>query len=237
MTQTATLFLAFVAALALLVVFVAAWRFRARTATAIAIGLPLWLAYVGALSWSGLIADTTLRPPAIFYVVGPVVLFVMIVMVRSKAGGRLALAVPLWALLGLQVYRIGVELFLRQLWAEGLVPRMLTFEGANVDLWIGITAPVAAKLSTCGRRGRQIALAWNAIGLLSLANVIVRSALTSPGPLNLIHAEVANHAIGTFPYTFIAGFFAPLAVILHVLALRSIAARRPTPAVPKGLPA
>ena len=75
------------------------------------------------------------------------------------------------------------------------------------------------------------------VGLIALANVIVRSALTSPGPLHLLDAEVVNRAIGTFPYTFIAGFLAPLAVTLHVLALRSISARLALPAIRERLPA
>lgn len=63
------------------------------------------------------------------------------------------------------------------------------------------------------------------IGLLSLANVAVRSVLTAPGPLNLVHTEVPNLAFGNFPFGLIPGFMAPLALALHVLALR---APRPT---------
>jgi hypothetical protein len=69
---------------------------------------------------------------------------------------------------------------------------------------------------------RTLTLFWNVLGLLSLANVVTRAILTSPGPLNLIHAEVPNRMIGTFPFMFIPGFFVPLGVVLHVLAIRSI---------------
>ena len=235
--DTAALFLAFVTGVALAMMLVAAWRLPWRLSAGIALGLALWLSYVGVLSWSGLIADATRRPPVIFAVVGPVILFVFFVVVRSRAAGRIALSVPLWLLIGVQAFRVGVELFLHRLWAEGLVPRMLTYEGANVDIWIGISAPVVAWIATRGRGGLVAARAWTVVGLLALTNVVVRSALTSPGPLHLIDAEVANRAIGTFPYTFIAGFLAPLAVTLHVLALRAIGARLSTPTVPKGLPA
>ena len=34
--------------------------------------------------------------------------------------------------------------------------------------------------------------------------------MTAPGPLNLIHAEVPNRMIGTFPFMFIPGFLVPL---------------------------
>jgi hypothetical protein len=40
--------------------------------------------------------------------------------------------------------------------------------------------------------------------------------------LNFIHGDVPNLAIGTFPYTFIAGFLAPLALLLHVLSIRHL---------------
>jgi hypothetical protein len=134
-----------------------------------------------------------------------------------------ALVFPLWVLIGTQAFRIGVELFIHQLWIDRLVPKMLTFAGANVDIHIGASAPVIAWVSMRGWRWQRLALLWNVLGLLSLANVVTRAVLTAPGPLNLIHAEVPNRMIGTFPFMFIPGFFVPLAVVLHVLAIRSIA--------------
>ena len=188
----------------------------------LAIGLPLWLAYVGVLSGFGIVADPGRRPPGILYVVVPVVLFIAGFAVRSQRAFRIAEALPLWLLIGTQAFRVGVEASLHQLWTEGLVPRLMTYEGGNVDIFIGLSAPLIAWMSTRGPVGRRIAWGWNAVGLLALGNIVARSALTAPGPLNLIHVEVPNLAIGTFPYTFIAGFFAPLAVFLHVLSLRRL---------------
>ncbi|HMD30556.1 MAG TPA: hypothetical protein VKG84_01520, partial [Candidatus Acidoferrales bacterium] len=148
--------------------------------------------------------------------------FFIVFMVRSAAGSRIALTFPLWVILGTQSFRVVVELFLHQLWIGGLVPKMLTFEGANVDIYIGASAPLIAWLSSRGRLGLKLALAWNVLGLLALTNVVTRAVLTSPGPLNLIHAEVPNRMFGTFPFLFIPAFFVPLAVGLHVLAIRAI---------------
>jgi hypothetical protein len=53
---------------------------------------------------------------------------------------------------------------------------------------------------------------------------VIRAVLTAPGPFNLIHAEVFNRMFRTFPFMFIPGFFVPLAVTLHVLAIRAIIA-------------
>ncbi|HYL93609.1 MAG TPA: hypothetical protein VEW69_10700, partial [Alphaproteobacteria bacterium] len=112
-----------------------------------------------------------------------------------------------------------------QLWLEGVVPKMLTFRGANFDIYVGASSPLIAWLSTRGQLGIRLALVWNVLGLLVLGNVVVRAVLTAPGPLNLIHAEAPNLMISTFPFTFIPGFFVPLAVVLHALALRSSSPR------------
>jgi hypothetical protein len=48
--------------------------------------------------------------------------------------------------------------------------------------------------------------------------------LTAPGPMQLIASEVPNTGMGFFPFTYIPGFMAPLAIMLHILALRALAA-------------
>ena len=174
-----------------------------------------------------------MRPPGIAFIFVPVVLFLVFFIVRVRSSA--ALAFPLWIILGMQSFRIVVELFLHQLWIEGLIPRMLTFAGANVDIYIGASAPLIAWLSTRGRLGMRLALLWNVLGLLALANVVTRAVLTAPGPVNLIHAEGPNLMFGTFPFMFIPGFFVPLAVVLHVLAIRAISSRLHTALVYAGV--
>jgi hypothetical protein len=146
-------------------------------------------------------------------------------LVRSSLGARIARAFPLWLLLGFQAFRVGVELLLHRLWIDGLVPRLMTYEGGNVDILVGLSAPFIAWIVIRGRSGLPLAMIWNYLGLAALANIVVRSALTAPGPLHVIHAEVPNLAIGMFPFTYVAGFLAPLAVTLHVLAIRALKAK------------
>ena len=223
--MTAGLFLVYLALVAGALVAVAFTLLPRRTASVIAAGLLAWLLYVGALGAFGVLRNAGLRPPGSAFVFLPVVLFMVLVVIRSRAAGRIALAIPLPLLIGAQTFRIGVELFFHQLWIDGLVPKMLTFEGANVDIVVGLSAPLAAWISTRGPAGLRAALLWNILGLLALANVATRAVLTAPGPLNVIHAEVPNLSIGTVPFVYIAGFFAPLAVALHILALRALAGR------------
>ncbi len=221
-------FLGFVALMALVVIGLIV-RYRGlRAAGVCAAALVVWFLYVGCMGYFGVIRNIASRPPGPVFLFVPVIalLVVFFLRLRSDAGARVAAAFPLWILLGMQCFRVAVELFLHQMWHAGLVPKMLTFEGANLDIYVGASAPVVAWLATRGKAGVRLAFIWNILGLVILANVVVRAVLTAPGPLNLIHAEIPNLMIGTFPFMFVPGFFVPLAVVLHGLALRAISTAR-----------
>ncbi len=213
----------FVALITAGVITLSARYFNRQSAVPGAVGLVGWLLYVGLLGYFGVARNTTMRPPGIAFILIPVVIFlgVFIFRMTSAAGLGVVLAIPLWIILGAQSFRMVVELFLHQLWLNGLIPKMLTFEGANVDIFIGLSAPLIAWLSTRGSSGRKLVFIWNVLGLLALANVVIRALLTAPGPFHFIHAEVPNLMFGTFPFMFIPAFFVPLAVVLHVVALRA----------------
>ena len=221
--MTATVFPAFVAFVAMCLVGVVVRWLPRRQATGVAVVLVAWLLYVGTLGWSGVLARTS-RPPGIVFLVVPIVL-ALFAIVRSAWAARIAERIPLWELLAFQTFRVGVELFLYRLWLEARLRPDADVRRRERRHPDRASAPVVAWAATRGRIGLRVALAWNVLGLLVLANVIVRSALTAPGPLHLLAADHVNRAIGTFPYTYIAGFLAPLAIALHVLALRSIARR------------
>jgi hypothetical protein len=221
--MTAQLFLTYLVFVVVAVIGVSAAYLPRRTSLAIVTGLAIWLVYVGLFSSLGYMRDLSLRPPGILWVVGPVILFVVFVVVRFNIGARVAAAIPLWLILGFESFRIGVELLVHRLWEDGLVPKLLTYEGGNVDMVFGLSAPIIAWIATTGRLGLRLAMGWNVLGLLSLASVTASAVLT--GPIKLISTEVPTVAMGFFPYTFIPGFLVPLAVTLHALAIRAIAAR------------
>ena len=208
--------------LVLLALLVVGWRYlERRVFAALAIGATAWLAYVGVMSYFGVVGNPALRPPGAVYILLPVIALVAFVS-RSVVGMRAALVVPAAVVIALQAFRIGVELLLHRLYVDGLVPKLMTYEGGNVDIVIGLSAPLIAWLSTRGRSGMQWALVWNVAGLAALANVAIRAVGTAPGALHVIHSEVPNLAVGMFPFTYLAGLFAPLAVLGHVLAIRSL---------------
>src|ERR1700680_5279389 len=105
--MTAQLFLAYMAFVVVAVIGISAAYLPRRTTFAIIMGLAIWLVYVGLFSSLGYMRDPSLRPPGILWVVGPVVLFVVFVVVRSSMGARGAAAIPLWLFLACDGLRFG----------------------------------------------------------------------------------------------------------------------------------
>ncbi|TAN47633.1 MAG: hypothetical protein EPN26_13610 [Rhodospirillales bacterium] len=193
-----------------------------QTRTIGLLGLACWMIYTGALGYFGVLATSTNGPPGTVFTLIPVVLFVALFLTRSQKAAQVAISMPIGLLLGAQTFRIGVEQFLYQLADEGLAPKMLTYEGANFDILIGLSAPFVAWAFVKGRLSHRWVLIWNFLGIFMLANIVARAIMTAPGPLNILTAEVQNQAIGLFPYTFIPGLMAPLALTLHVLTIRAL---------------
>lgn len=218
--MTAALFLTFVLLVALSLVTIFFKYLPKGMALRFACVLLAWLSWVGFLGLSGRLADLTLRPPAIAYIVAPLMAFMLMVL-ATRWGGTFSMRFPIRLLLGAQVFRVAVEILLHLLWQDGQIPRMLTWDGANFDVVIGLTAPLAAWVVIRLRAGLWLAQAWTVAGLLMLANVVVRSVLTAPGPLQLVVTEVPNLLPGQFPYVYLVGFLAPLALLLHLMAIRT----------------
>jgi hypothetical protein len=218
--QLNAIFLSFVAAVVLAAAAAALRYLRPGYRARFIAGFGGWVVFAAALGVSGILANATLRPPAIVYVFIPTVALVAF-LARSRAGAVIASSIPVAVLMGAESLRIIVELFLERLWHAGQLPRMLTFHGANFDILIGISAPVVAVLYVRHAIDTRAALIWNVVGIVSLANVVVRNVLISPA-IHLISTEVPNAAIGSFPYSFIPTLIVPLALALHVLAIRSL---------------
>jgi hypothetical protein len=222
-TSLATTFLVYIVFVAGLMATVLVRQLPARAAGVGVAALVGWCAYNGILGYSRVVAGSLFGIPGIVALVAPVFTFLTVVLVISPVGRYVAINISLPLLIGLQAFRVGVEWTLHRLWVAGAVPRLLTLTGGNIEILIGLSAPIMAWISLRGIRGRRIATGWAVLGLLSLVNVSVRAVLS--GPVHVLHTEVPNVALGMFPFSFIPGFMAPLAVVLHVLALK--AARSP----------
>ncbi len=218
------LFLAFCLAWFTVLAFVLHRALPRRAASLSLGGLALWLLYAGALAYNGRLSRPD-PPPSLLLLLLPLVAFA-IWLSRSPAPLALVRALPLRALVGLQVFRVGVEFFLDRLWRAGLLPEGMTWHGHNFDILTGISA-FALFLAWDRIPGvLKVAKAWNVLGLILLAQVALTGVLSAPGPQQVLNRATPNVAVVSFPYVLVAALFVLSALALHILALRKIALER-----------
>lgn len=123
----------------------------------------------------------------------------------------------------MQSFRIPAEMVLHWLFISSMVPEIMTYEGRNFDIIAGLTAPVVGFLYFFRKAvGRNTMLAWNIMGLLLLVNVVAISALSAPTDFQRFAHEMPNKAVFYFPFVWLPGFLAPLALLGHLVSIRQL---------------
>jgi hypothetical protein len=186
--------------------------------------LAAWIVIPGLLAKAGALDRWTPFPAPALVMVAVVTAFTVGLAV-SPLGGRLVAAVPLAALVGFQVFRVPVELLLHRLFVEGIVPIQMTYLGRNFDILSGISAALLAAWLAGGRFSRGLVLAWNLLGLVLLANIVVIAVLSTPVPFRQFLTEPANRLPSMFPYVWLPTCLVQAALLGHLLVFRALAAK------------
>lgn len=182
-------------------------------------GLLGWLALTGIAGWFGLVGDFhRVPPPMLGLLLASVVLAA--VAAWSASGTRLLAKAGIVWLIGMQAFRILVEMFLDWGHRVDLVPIQMTFEGRNWDIVSGLSAAGVAWLASRKQAPRWLILAWNCVGVALLLNIVAIAILSVPTPLRRFHNEPANTFIAYFPYIWLPAFLVQLALFGHLLVFR-----------------
>lgn len=191
---------------------------------------------LGLLAWLGIQALVSLQlvyasqlhtlPPRIVVLGILPALATTVALFVLPSGRRLLDRLPLQQLTWLSVVRVPVELVLYWLAACHTVPKLMTFEGVNFDIVSGLTAPAVAWWGfKNGRVNKRLLLAWNVLGLVLLANIVVTAFLSTPTPLQQLAFEQPNVAILYFPISWLPTFVVPIVLLSHLTALRQLLQR------------
>ena len=185
-----------------------------------------WLALTGVLAASGFYSRFDAVPPRLVFLIAPPLVSILLLTFSKGFTRFLPFVPPAW-LIGIQTFRVAVELLLWALFLQNLLPVQMTFEGLNFDVLAGLTAPLFAYLCFVkGSWSRRVALIWNIAGLLLLANIVSVAILSVPGPLRAFMNEPANTLVTTFPYVWLPGFLVPVAYGMHFFSLRQLGGRQ-----------
>lgn len=184
--------------------------------------ISLWIAIISVASLTGFSADFDAFPPRpVFFVVIPIIALVFIM--RSETTKQILSVVPAKYLINIQIFRIPVEILLWLLLLAGVTPIQMTFEGRNMDILVGLTAPIIAYLAFAnGKFHRKVAIGWNIAGLMLLANILTIAVLSMPTPLRVFMNEPANTEVANFPVIFLPAILVPIAYYFHVFSLKQL---------------
>jgi hypothetical protein len=233
--QASFVCVAAVVALALAYAFTAAAR---RAQVSLSFGgalaaLGAWLALFAGVASSGVLSRFDLRPPPMMVLF--VVAFGSAVAVSRSRVGRALSSLPLSALVGLQAFRLPLELAMHQAAAEHVMPAQMSFGegGRNFDVVSGAVALVLGLVLLRSEAPRAVVWAMNVLGIALLANVLVVAFRSTP----LVAAWGSSpDAVLTFvthpPYVFLPTLLVPTALVGHVALTRRLLAeaRAPEPA-------
>jgi len=159
-------------------------------------------------------------PPKIMIVVVPNFLFILY-LAFSQKGEAIAKEFDLRFLTVMQSFRIFVELILWQLADRQILPSVMSFEGRNFDILVGISAPVVGYLYTKGTIKKSGLILWNIAGLILVTNVVVHGILAVPG-IEVIQTNIPNFIVSYTPFNLLPGVLVPIAYLLHVLSLKKL---------------
>lgn len=208
-----------VGCLVLYVVAVVAWG-RSRDVVP-ARGLLLyygWMTAAAVFALTGFLARVDVKPPpfALLFVGTMATSFTLGL---SSIGKHVAEKAPLAALVGLQVFRLPLELVMAWGARHDIVPDALAFGGANFDIVTGIAAlPVAWAAS---RGYLRVVWAWSILGILALATIAVVAMITSPF-LQLLGPDQVNWWVARFPFCEVPAGFVVFALASHIIIARAL---------------
>ena len=185
-----------------------------------------WLALTAALAERGFFEDFYSLPPHMLLAIGPPLLGLLALTFAGRLDALLAALPRSWPV-GAQAFRIVVELVLWRLAVGGVAPEIMTFTGRNVDILVGLSAPVVAYFCFVRRAWpERVAVWWNVAGIVILLNVVVHAQLSAPTRFRVFETEPPTTFIGDVPYIWLPAFLVPLAWLLHAVSLRQLRSSR-----------
>jgi hypothetical protein len=191
---------------------------RRRRGVRLSAAVLAWLAGTALIAASGVLRRFDATPPPFALLVLAVVL-IGVAVPCSPLGTGLVRGLPLWALVGFQVFRFPLELLMHRTYVEGVMPVQMSFSGQNYDIVSGITAGVLGLWLARGRAPRWVVAAWNILGFALLANIVTVAILSTP-----IVRRFGDDRLNTFvtypPFVWLPAVLVMAALMGHVLVWR-----------------
>ncbi len=177
--------------------------------------LLVWALVHCVLAYIGFYHNTSAFPPRFGLVLIPSLIFI-IYGVLTKQRTWIYRSRKLSLSTALHIVRLPVELVLYQLFIYKMVPELMTFEGRNFDIIIGLTAPLMAYLYYKKIIGEKLLLVWNIIGLLFILFIFINGMLSAELPFQIFAFDQPNVAVEYFPFVLLPALIVPMVIWTHM---------------------
>jgi hypothetical protein len=183
--------------------------------------LAIWLGVPAIAASSGLLADFSSLPPKMGILLVALVIGTTIVALTS-VGSRILATTGVAGLLGFQVFRVPVELWLHRLYGEGVAPVQMTYSGYNFDIVSGLVCGAVGLWALAGRPPRWAVVGANVIGTILLVNIVTIAVLSMPTPVRMFLNDPPNTFVAYFPFVWLASLLVQAAWFGHLLVGRAV---------------
>lgn len=181
-----------------------------------------WLLLQAIVAYTGFYTVTNSMPPRFVLLVGPPLILIALLFFTRKGRNYLD-TLDHKMLILLHTVRIPVEITLYFLFVYEAVPRLMTFEGRNLDILSGLTAPLMYYLVFIRKTGgRKLLIGWNIVCLVLLFNIVINAVLAAPFPFQQFAFDRPNVGVLYFPFVWLPGFIVPLVLLSHLVSLRQL---------------
>lgn len=189
-------------------------------------GVLVWLGVPAVLALRGVLADFEGVPPNLMRLVLPMPLLVL-VFSCSRWGKWAAERLPLTLLVGVQAFRLPLEVVLYYLGQHGAISQEMTLAGYNFDIVSGAFALVLWVLLHKQAAPTGLIWAFNVVGTALLVTVVTIAILGLPAPFGWF--QPPNTVVAYYPWIWLPTFLVQLALVSHLLVFRKLLLPTPPP--------
>ena len=193
---------------------------RRRRVVRVGVAVLVWLLLTALLAASGVLRRFDLTPPPFAWLVLAVTI-IGIVVPLSPLGTVLVRGLPLWVLVGSQVFRFPLELVMHRAYLEGVMPVQMSYSGRNFDIVTGITAGVLGLWLARRPVPRWVVAGWNLLGFVLLVNVVAVAIVSTPA-FGWFGPERFSTFVTYFPFVWLPAVLVLAALMGHILVSRSL---------------
>ena len=175
----------------------------------------LWSIVQSLIAYTGFYQSTESMPPRFIIVIIPAMTLVIFGLLPKQQKWflkkrRLEISTFLHSV------RLPIEIILFGLFAHEMIPELMTYQGRNYDIIIGIMAPITGWLFIRKKMSRKKLLIWNIFGLGFVLFIMFNGILSAELPFQQFGFDQPNRAVNYFPFVLLPATIVPIVIWTHL---------------------